>query len=108
MENNLELFYRTCLGLVQNCDCKILIVNILGGYQAYLVQSVNLKNRECRYSEVIDGQNITTLVRNYQSNFAAGITEQILREKTQSINKESFKFGTDDFYWITRCDLNRG
>lgn len=108
MESNIDIFYQTCLGLVQNCGCKILIVNLFGQHKAYLAPNVALKNRECRYSEVIEGQDITTLVKNYQSNFAAGMTEQMLMEKVQSVNKVSFKFGTDDYCWITKCDLNRG
>ena len=108
MENNIDVLYQTCLGLVQYCGCKILILNLFGQAKVYLAPSVTLKNRECRYSEVIEGQDITTLVKNYQSNFAAGMTEQMLMEKVQSVNKVSFKFGTDDYYWITKCDLNRG
>lgn len=108
MENNIDLFYQTCLGIVQNCGVKILMVNLFGQWKAYLASSVNLKNRECRYSEAIEAQDITVLVKNYQSNFAAGLTEQVLMEKVQSINKVSFKFGTDEYCWITKCDLNRG
>jgi len=35
------------------------------------------------------------------------MNEQTLREKVQSVHKESFKFGTDDYMWFTKVDLNR-
>lgn len=52
-------------------------------------------------------QDITTLVLNVGHNFANGMTEQTLLERTQSIHKEDFKFGTDNYLWITKVDLNR-
>jgi len=33
------------------------------------------------------------------------MTEQTLLERTQSIHKEDFKFGTDSYMWITKVDL---
>ncbi|MFC2733800.1 MAG: hypothetical protein ACFN4A_11320 [Streptococcus mutans] len=42
-------------------------------------------------------QDITTLVLNDGHNFANGMTEQTLLERTQSIHKEEFKFGTDNY-----------
>lgn len=51
--------------------------------------------------------------RHYKTNlepwtqFAQGMNEQTLREKVQSVHKESFKFGTDDYMWFTKVDLNR-
>ena len=54
-----------------------------------------------------DVQDITTLVLNVGHNFANGMTEQVLLERTQSIQKEDFKFGTDNYLWITKVDLNR-
>ena len=56
--------------------------------------------------EVRDVQDITTLVLNDGHNFANGMTEQTLLERTQSIHKEEFKFGTDNYLWPTRIDLN--
>ncbi|EXZ06109.1 hypothetical protein AC094_24270 [Bacteroides fragilis] len=44
---------------------------------------------------------------NVGHNFANGMTEQTLLERTQSIHKEDFKFGTDNYLWITKVDLNR-
>jgi len=44
---------------------------------------------------------------NLGHNFAQGMNEQTLRENAQSIHKESFKFGTDDYMWFTKVDLNR-
>ncbi|EXY12095.1 hypothetical protein M104_3362 [Bacteroides fragilis str. 1007-1-F  len=71
------------------------------------MNDVHLKTRECRFNEVRDGQDITTLVLNVGHNFANGMTEQTLLERTQSIHKEDFKFGTDNYLWITKVDLNK-
>lgn len=101
-------FIDGCKGIVMNCNCNVLVLQIMGEYRAYLAPEVRLKTRECRYNEVRDAQDITTLVVNSGMNFAKGMNEQVLGEKVQSIHKESFKFGTDDYLWITKVDLNRG
>ena len=90
-----------------NCNCKVLILDALGEHSVFLVNDVHLKTRECRFNEVHDAQDITTLVLNVGHNFANGMTEQTLLERTQSIHKEDFKFGTDNYLWITKVDLNR-
>lgn len=102
-----ENILKTCQGLVMNCNCKVLILDVLGEHRVFLVNDVHLKTRECRYNEVRDAQDITTLVLNIGHNFANGMTEQTLLERTQSIHKEDFKFGTDNYLWITKVDLNR-
>lgn len=110
MENNAakKEFLDACRGLVMNCDCKILVVEIMGEFRAYVAPEVRLKTRECRYNEVRDAQDITTLVLNIGHNFVNGMTEQALLERTQSIHKEDFKFGTDNYFWITKVSLNQG
>lgn len=90
-----------------NCNCKVLILDVLGEHRVFLVNDVHLKTRECRYNEVRDAQDITTLVLNIGHNFVNGMTEQALLERTQSIHKEYFKFGTDNHLLITKVDLNR-
>ena len=80
-----------------NCHFKILILDVLSEHRVFLVNDVHLKNRECRYNEVRDVQDITTLILNDGHNFANGMTEQTLPERTQSIHKEEFKFGTDNY-----------
>lgn len=102
-----ENILKTCQGLVMNCKCKILILDVLGEHRVFLVNDVHLKTRECRYNEVRDAQDITTLVLNVGHNFVNGMTEQTLLEQTQSIHKEDFKFGTDNYLLITKVDLNR-
>ena len=102
-----ENILKTCQGLVMNCNCKVLILDVLGEHRVFLVNDVHLKTRECRYNEVRDAQDITTLVLNIGHNFVNGMTEQTLLERTQSIHKEDFKFGTDNYLWITKVDLNR-
>ena len=102
-----ENILKACKGLVMNCNCRALILDVLGEHRVFLVNDVHLKTRECRYNEVRDAQDITTLVLNVGHNFANGMTEQTLLERTQSIHKEDFKFGTDNYLWITRVNLNR-
>lgn len=102
-----ENILKTCQGLVMNCHCKILILDVLGEHRVFLVNDVHLKTRECRYNEVRDAQEVTPLLANIGHNFASGMTEQRLRERIQSVHKEDFKFGTDNYMWITRVDLNR-
>ena len=102
-----ENILKTCQGLVMNCNCKVLILDVLGEHRVFLVTDVYLKTRECRYNEVRDAQDITTLVLNIGHNFVNGMTEQALLERTQSIHKEDFKFGTDNYLLITKVDLNR-
>ena len=107
INNKLEFLDR-CRGIVMNCDVQIIIIEIMGGYRAFLTNAgVHLKTRECRYNEVQDAQDITTLVLNTGINFNLGMTHQALLEKVQSIPKENFKFGTDNYLWITKVDLNR-
>ena len=98
---------KACKGLVMNCNCQVLILDVLGEHRVFLVNDVHLKTRECRFNEVHDAQDITTLVLNVGHNFANGMTDQTLLERTQSIHKEDFKFGTDSYMWITKVDLNR-
>lgn len=102
-----EMFLDACKGLVMNCDCTILVLNVLGEYRAYLGREVRLKTRETRYNEAQNMQDITKLVRNIGMNFAQGMTERRLLEQVQSIPKESFMFGSEDYMWITRVELNR-
>lgn len=102
-----ENFLDACKGLVMHCNCSVLILDILGECRAYLAPEVRLKTRECRFNEVRDAQDITKLILNVGHNFASGMNEQVLRERAQSIHKESFKFGTDNYLWITKVDLNR-
>ena len=66
-----ENILKTCQGLVLNCNCKVLILDVLGEHRVFLVNDVHLKTRECRYNEVRDAQYITTLVlecRNHHLN----------------------------------------
>lgn len=102
-----DVFLDACKGLVMHCNCNILILNVLGDFRAYIAPEVRLKTRECRYNEVQNAQDITKLILNLGHNFAQGMNEQTLREKAQSVHKESFKFGTDDYMWFTKVDLNR-
>ena len=108
VSDEIRMFLDGCKGLVMNCECNVLVLQVMGEWRAYMCNQVSLKTRECRFNEVKDAQDITKLVINSGINFAQGMTHQTLMEKTQSIHKEDFKFGTDDYLWFTHVDLNRG
>lgn len=99
---------ETCKGIVMNCNTNVLIVQLFGEIKVFISNSVTLKSRECPYNEVRDAQEITQLIENIGFNAAQGWNERILSEKVQSVHKQGFKFGTDEYLWITRVDLNRG
>lgn len=91
-----------------NTRRPLLIVEVFPGFErVYMTNTVRLKSRDIPYNEVMEAQDITTIVKNLGSNFAKGITEQRLLEKAQSIPKESFKWGHDRYLWLTMVDLNR-
>ena len=97
-----------CRGIVMNTRRPLLVLEVLPGFErVYLTNNVRLKSRDNQYNEVMEAQDITTIVRNMGINFAGGITEQHLLEKAQSIPKESFKWGHDRYLWLTMVDLNR-
>lgn len=77
-----ESILKVCQGLVMNCNCKILILDVLGEYRVSLVNDVHLKTRECRYNEICDAQDINTFVLNIGHNFVNGMTEQSLLKRT--------------------------
>ena len=45
-------------GLVMNCNCEVLILDVLGEHRVFLVNDVHLKTRECRFNEVHDAQDV--------------------------------------------------
>lgn len=102
---NDDKFYSACRNIVYHCECNVLILNVMGEYKAYLAPMVRLRTRECRYNEVIDAQDITVFVRTIENNFQR-LNSQLLEERVQSVVKESFKFGTDDYIWLTKVKLN--
>lgn len=59
-----ENILKTCQGLVLNCNCKVLILDVLGEHRVFLVNDIHLKTREYRYNEVLDAQYITAFVLN--------------------------------------------
>ena len=73
MENNAakKEFLDACRGLVMNCDCKILVVEIMGEFRAYVAPEVRLKTRECRYVKY------GTLKRLHRYSQTSGITSPV-------------------------------
>ena len=103
-----EELLNTCRGIVMNARRPLLIVELFPGFErVFLTNTVRLKSRDVPYNEVSEAQDITTIVKNMGINFVGGITEQSLMEKAQSIPRESFKWGHDNYLWLTVVDLNR-
>lgn len=101
-----ERFFDTCRNIVMRCDVTVLIVNVLGTYKAFLVNSFSPKSGHALFNRVDGAKDITVLVEQYVSNFPAGFSNQVLMERTQSVPKMSMQFGTDDYMWITKCEIN--
>lgn len=105
---NIKELIEISKGIVMNCEQNVLILKIFGEIKVFIARNVTLKSRECPYHEVNGAQEITPLIENIGLSAAQGWNERILMEKVQSVHIQDFKFGTDDFLWITRVDLNRG
>lgn len=41
-----ENILKACKGLVMNCNCKVLILDVLGEHRVFLVNDVHLKTRD--------------------------------------------------------------
>lgn len=109
MENsNVGKLLTACKGIVMNCERNVVIIRIFGEYRIFLCSGVNLKSRECRWNEIIDGQDITEIVHNFGFNFTQNINNNRLNELTQSIHKETFKWGSEEYIWFTRVTQNHG
>ena len=95
-----------CWKLVSNTSYSVLIVNISNLTKIYLVKSFKIKTMNNPYNEVIRGQDITSLVRNQEFNFANRMSDDILETLVQNVPLQSFTFGTDDFLWLTEIKEN--
>lgn len=93
--------FDTCKGVVKNADVNLLLLDVFGEVKIYVVNFVVLKTRENRYHEVRDAQDVTSIIHTIDR-FATGLTNMKFMEKIQSIPMESFKFGTDDYIWMTK------
>lgn len=102
---NIQSFIENCRNLVVNTGRPILIIETFQGcLSAYITESVKLKTRDNQYNEVFNARNISTIIQNFEFNFVNGINEQALIDKIQSLPKESFKWGHDNYVWITNAD----
>ena len=61
---------------------------------------------DCQAAAVV-GQPVDLTVAAEKSVNSVVYIKVVQNEKVQSIHKESFKFGTDDYMWFTKVDLNR-
>lgn len=105
MENNrLIEAMRVCKGIVSLCECRLLIVNLVGVYRVYLCKCVVYKGSIQGAHTVQDAKDITDLVYNSTFNFAGGMNYDTLEVRTKSIPKENFSFGTDDFMFIEKVE----
>lgn len=99
-------FFETCRNIVLRCDVTILILNVMGEYRAFLTQGFSPKDGHAMFNRVDGAKDITTFVTQYASNFPIGFSYQMLIEKVQSVPKVSFQFGGDEYWWITKCEIN--
>lgn len=97
---NKEAFLEVCKGLVMNCHCQVLILEVMGEYRAYLVREVSLKNISWGFSTVKGAQDITKLVLNVGMNFYQGMTERAL---IQTIYEDGYVMYNDGWF-IVECD----
>lgn len=102
-EYELEL----CWKLLSNTSYTVVIVEISEITKIYLTRSFRVKTMNTPYNEVIDGQDITDLVTNQEFNFATRMSDDILETKVQNIPLQTFKFGTDNYLWLTSIKENK-
>ena len=53
-----ENILKTCQGLVMNCNCKVLILDVLGEHRVFFLYDIHIKTRVCRYKEVHAAEDI--------------------------------------------------
>lgn len=106
MENVSKQQVDLCWKLVTNTTYSVLIINHFGSIYYYLTKGFNYKTMNNPYNEVIDGQDITDLVENQQFNFKGQVNDEQLATKVQNIPLQNFKFGHDQFIWLTSMREN--
>lgn len=89
------------------CEVNIVAIELMGNVRIYYCPDIRLKTRDCPYNELFDAKDITVLILNKGINFANGMTNAMLMELMQSINKESFKFGHDNYVLFTKVEVNK-
>ena len=105
---NINEILKICQGIVMNCNHSVLIIKLFGEVRVFLFTNMTLKNRDFPYNEIRDAQDITDVLNNISFIAAQGWNERVLMDRVQSIPKQDFKFGTDDFMWLTNVEMNKG
>jgi hypothetical protein len=91
-----------CRTLVRSTGGQILIVKIFGITNYYYVTDFRPKSLNNAYHEVVNGMNVTKMIENFTTHFAGQLIDESRFEGMKmQMSTESFKFGTDDFWWIT-------
>jgi len=91
-----------CRTLVNSTGGQVLIVKIFDVINYYFVTDFRPKSLNNSYHEVINGINVTTIIENFTSHFSGQkVSEDRFKGLIMQMSTESFKFGTNDFLWLT-------
>ena len=92
-----------CRAIVRATSGNVIILNIFGSVSYYFVTEFLPKSMTNPYNELRKGINITTMIENYETNFtsATSFNVSLFEGMVDKMTIESFKFGFDDYLWIT-------
>lgn len=97
MENRKQ-FIEACWTLVRRLDKMILVVDMMGTIEAYVVDNFKCKGRDFFQNEVIGAQEITDLVQGIEMH---SMNDKLsIESKLEGRPKRDFTFGHDNFLWL--------
>lgn len=96
--------YDFCQMLVEKFDYNILVTNVMGDEQFWLLRgSFNPKGFHQPYHEMIDGVELTDIIKNRSFNSAG--SQLNLERLIVNQPKVSLKFGSDKFVFIYKVNF---
>lgn len=95
-------FYQRALRVVDMTKKPVLMVNFMGVWEAFVVESFSSKSRDFNLNEVIGAQDITQLLLNWDINW----DKDLFETRLSSIDKQDFSFGHDDFIYLKKYRKN--
>lgn len=103
MDNNItKERINYCRVLVRSTGGQVLIVKLFDVTNYYFITDFRPKSLNNAYHEVIHGINVTTVIENFNTHFTGQtISSDRFEGLIMDMSTESFKFGSDDFLWIT-------
>lgn len=92
-----------CRTIVKATSGDIVIINMFGAISYYYAKEFLSKSITNPYNELRNGINITSLIESYETNFtsSASFNVSLFEGMADKMTIESFKFGFDDYLWIT-------